>query len=82
MFGKILLFLLLIASGFGLLIYTEKVKSFIGEVAFAEKYLGSGGTYTFLKLLGLFLLFASIIYITGTYDRFIPEFIKGTASGK
>ena len=66
--------LLAIAAGFYIIIKTDDVGKFTGEIPFAEKYLGIGGTYSFLKLIGLAMILLSIMYLTGGLDIFI----KGT----
>jgi len=75
MLGKIIWSLLIAASGFGLLVYTEPVKRFTGPIDFAEKYFGAGGTYTFFKLVGLGLIIGALFWVTGTIDRLIPDFL-------
>ena len=44
---------MLIPVGVLIIIYTDKIVDFIGDVDFAEKILGVGGTYTFMKLFAL-----------------------------
>jgi hypothetical protein len=75
MFAKILYSTLAIAFGLALIIYTEPIKRFTGSVDFAEKYFGMGGTYNFLKLLGIFIILFTIFWATGTIDRLIPSFL-------
>jgi hypothetical protein len=75
MFGKIIWSAILIAAGLGLVVKTKRVKDFTGSFTFAEKWLGMGGTYSFLKLLGLALIIGTFLWLTGTLDRFVPDFI-------
>ncbi|MCF7836409.1 hypothetical protein K9N08_03495 [Candidatus Gracilibacteria bacterium] len=75
MFGKIIWAIILIASGLGLVVKTKRVKDFTGSFSFAEKWFGMGGTYTFLKLLGLALMIGTFLWLTGTLDRIVPGFI-------
>ena len=79
MLGKIIWSVILIASGLGLIIYTRRVKDFTGSFDFAEKWFGSGGTYNFFKLLGIVIIIGSFLWLTGTLDRIMPDFI--TSSG-
>ncbi|NDK09683.1 hypothetical protein GW846_02795 [Candidatus Gracilibacteria bacterium] len=65
---KIFYALLLIASGMGLIKYRRNVKSWTGNFMWAEKYLGSGGTYLIMILIGLFLIFVGILYPFGGLD--------------
>ena len=63
--------LLVIGAGFYFIIKTEAVGRFTGDIDFAEKYLGSGGTYSFIKLVGLAMIILSIMHLTGGLDLFI-----------
>lgn len=63
---------LLIPGGIVILVYAVKiVDQFLGEIAFAERVLGSGGTYTFVKLLGVATTFLSIMWLTGDLPRWL-----------
>lgn len=65
-----------------MIVYCEKVVNFTGEIPFAEKYLGTGGTYTFVKILGLLTTIMSFMWITGGLDVFLKStlgiFLPGT----
>ena len=61
---------------FLLIIYRVPVKRFIGNIAFAERYLGAGGTYTFLLLFGIFGFIFSLMFMTGTLDLLFGGFLK------
>ena len=50
---RILIGLVVMAAGFGIIIKTDLVRSWFGEIAWAERKLGPGGTRTFYKLIGL-----------------------------
>lgn len=51
-----------------LIIYRVPVKHFLGDIDWAEQYLGPGGTYTALLLAGIFGFFISLMVMTGTLD--------------
>lgn len=70
---RFLYFLFFFFSGLGLIRYRERVQSFTGSFPFAEKYLGQGGTYHFLLLLGIATCILSIMYISGTLDGLIEN---------
>jgi hypothetical protein len=53
------------------IIYRAKIKNFTGSVAFAEKYLGAGGTYTLYIILGVVIFILTLMYITGTLQSFL-----------
>jgi len=66
-------------SGLGLIVYTKRVKDFTGSFDFAEKWFGIGGTYTFLKILGLVVIIGTFLWITGTLGRLVPDVLLGTS---
>jgi hypothetical protein len=66
---------LIFLIGLGFVMYREKIQRFTGDMAFAEKYLGTGGTYRLYLLLGIFMMVFSILYLTGTADVLIDNTI-------
>lgn len=66
-----ILALLVIAAGFLFIIKTDQIGRFTGDIPFAEKYLGTGGTYGFIKLIGLAMILLSIMHLTGGLDLFM-----------
>ena len=76
MLSKIFWSLLMLAVGLSLIIKTKQVKDFNGNFNFAEKWFGMGGTYSFLKLLGVLIMVATFLWLTGTLDRIVPAFLK------
>ncbi len=66
-----LISLILIACGFGLILYTRPVVDFTGSFDFAERILGTGGTYNFLKVIGLLMIITSFMWMTGTLQPFL-----------
>lgn len=57
--------ILLIVMGFCLIRYRRNVKSWTGNFAWAEHYIGSGGTYLIMVLFGMFLMFLGVLYPFG-----------------
>ncbi|MBL4693998.1 hypothetical protein JKY72_01360 [Candidatus Gracilibacteria bacterium] len=51
-----------------------KIKEFTGEIAFAEAYLGVGGTNRFIILMAFLVFVGSLMYALGT----IQGILKGT----
>jgi hypothetical protein len=51
-----------------LMIYRGKVIHFMGPVAWAERHLGGGGTYTLLVLVGILGFIFSLMYMTNSFD--------------
>ncbi len=48
--------------------YSPQITHASGSFGWAEKYLGSGGTYTMHKLIGVLLIVISILSMTGTFQ--------------
>ena len=57
--------------GFIILYYRRAIKEFIGEVGFAEKYLGVGGTNTLMVIIGVLTFIGSLMYAMGTLQTLI-----------
>lgn len=55
--------------------YRKVIHDFTGEFGFAEKYLGSGGTYTFIVLFGIIIFIGSVMNFFGTLDGFLESTI-------
>jgi hypothetical protein len=62
-----------IAVGVVLVIYARKLVEWFGTMATAERYLGYGGTYSALRIIGIFLVIIFLLYMTG----FLAIAIKG-----
>lgn len=60
-----------VITGLLLIKYRYKVREFTGLIGFAERYLGTGGTYTFYLLLGTAMIFLSVLYATGQLQAFL-----------
>ncbi len=60
---------------FLLLRYRRAVKEFIGEVSFAEKYLGMGGTNTLIVIIGILVFVGSLMYSLGTLQSLLQSTI-------
>lgn len=72
---RILVVLIGIPLGFVIIIYRFQIKQYIGDIGFAEQYLGAGGTYSFLTILGIAVAFLSLMYGLGTFQElFIGTF--------
>ena len=57
------------------IIFRARIKDVIGDIGFAEHYLGSGGTWTFLLLVGVAMFILSMMWAMGT----LQEFFKNSA---
>jgi hypothetical protein len=61
------------AIGFLILVFRPQIKDFTGDIGFAERYLGSGGTWTFLAGLGALIFIFSLMWATGTLQSFLTN---------
>jgi di/tricarboxylate transporter len=62
-----------IPLGFVIIVYRERIKQFTGDISWAEKHLGSGGSYTAILLFGLLVTFGSFLFMTGTLQLFFES---------
>lgn len=71
--------LVFVAVGMGLMIYARKWVEWFGVVAFFEQKLGTGGTYTGIRLIGLLSVVVGMFQIFGLTRKFLAAI--GTALG-
>jgi hypothetical protein len=64
-FLQILIGAVLAALGVLAVKYTFWLTNLTGNLGFAERYLGAGGTYSFYKLAGVVLAIFGLMYATG-----------------
>jgi uncharacterized membrane protein YkgB len=78
MVGRIIFGLIGIPLGTALMVYNHKVvDNFTGPIGFAERYLGSAGTYSFIRILGAVIAIVSMLIMFGLFGT-IYEDITGT----
>ena len=66
---------LFVPIGVLIIIFADKIYDFIGDIDFAERYLGAGGTYSFIKLMGLAVTVVSFMWaVGGIQDVLIATF--------
>ena len=65
------------AVGFAIIVFRKHIKNFTGNIGFAERYLGVGGTWTFLLLLGVAIFILSLMWSLGTLQEFLFENVGG-----
>lgn len=58
-------------AGFLIIVFRAKIKDVTGNIGFAERYLGVGGTWTFLWMFGLATFVFSLMWATGTLQNFL-----------
>jgi hypothetical protein len=66
------LFIGLVAGSIGLvlLIKTRRVVHQFGYIGWAEQHLGGGGTYIFVKFLGLLVMAIAVFFVLGVIKIF------------
>lgn len=78
---RILVGLLGVPLGVVIIIYRYHLKQFTGDIAFAEQYLGSGGTYNLFVLIGLAVSILSMMYAFGTIQEFFTGYLGSFFAG-
>jgi hypothetical protein len=73
MVSQIIVGIIGIIIGIILVIYARKLVEWFGTMATAERFLGYGGTYTALRIIGVVLVVIFLLYMTG----FLATFLKG-----
>lgn len=71
---RILLGLIVVAVGFGVILKTDLVRTWFGEIAWAERKLGPGGTRMFYKLVGLAACVIGIFIATNIISDILYSF--------
>lgn len=64
-FVKILVLLVVIFLAIIIIMYRERIVRIVGKNQLAERYLGTGGTYTFWILFSLLLIVMALIWLVG-----------------
>lgn len=72
---------LAIVGAFFLMKYREKVVEMTGKFAWAEKYLGTGGTYNLMVILAIVFFLWGLASITGTTDVLLSPLRRFFAPG-
>ena len=60
---RIIVSLIGIAIGIFLVVKSPALVNALGDISFAEQYLGNGGTYTFYKLVGVVFIALATLYM-------------------
>ena len=72
-FLEMILAWLLIPLGLVVTVKSEIIVEAIGDIDWCEQYIGSGGTYTFVKLFGIGISILSIMWLTGAPQSFLQN---------
>ena len=65
--------LLISALGFCILVFRVRIKDFVGNISMAERYLGPGGTWTFLIIMGIGFFVFGLMWGLGTLQNFMQN---------
>ena len=57
--------------------YRRQIKDFTGDIGFAERYLGSGGTNTLIVLIAILVFVLSSMYALGTLQAILQSVLGG-----
>lgn len=76
MLNQIITGIIGIAIGIFCVIKARDIVQWFGTSATIEQRLGPGGTYTFLRILGVFLVFTFILYMFGWLQQVIVSIFK------
>ncbi len=69
MLGKIIFGLIGVPIGVVIIVYTRYiVEQITGPIGFAERYLGSAGTYLFVRIVGVAIFIVSLLVMFGFAD--------------
>jgi len=58
-----------------LLKYRVQIKHYVGDIAWAEKIFGSGGTYSLIAVLAFVSFFGSLMYFLGTFQAILHDYL-------
>ena len=72
---RFLIFLLGFALAIVIIVYRYRIQEFTGEIPFAEKYLGSGGTNSLIVIIAVLVFIGSLMYSLGTLDNLVQNTI-------
>jgi len=64
-FTRIVVFIIALVIGICLMHYNEWLVRTVGKAEYAERILGSGGSYTMWKILGVIVIILGVIYLLG-----------------
>jgi hypothetical protein len=71
MITRLIIFVFCFAAGFGILRYSYDITRSLGYVEWAEAKLGGGGTYTFYRIVGIAIMFLSLMYLFGILQKIL-----------
>lgn len=70
---KVLAIIIGFPLAFLMLRYRRPIKEFTGDIGFAEKIFGMGGTNTFIVVFAILLFIGSLMYALGTFQGLLQS---------
>ena len=67
--------MLIAAFGTLMILKTEPIYNFVGRIPTAEKYLGSGGSRLFIKLIGIIIILGGFMWGLNLWEGFLQATI-------
>lgn len=67
-FGRLIIFILAFIGGILIMKNTVPIVKIVGRSSWAEKYLGTGGTYSMWSLIGVAIILIGFLYFMGVID--------------
>ena len=67
--------------GIIIIVYREKIKRFTGDMGFAERWFGPGGTYTFILIFGIGVSILSMLWMFGVLQSMGTSFLSPLFQG-
>jgi len=74
---RFLVFIIGFAIAIVILKYRSQIKGFTGDIAFAERFLGVGGTNTLLVIVAILVFVGSLMYSLGTLQAIMEAVLGG-----
>lgn len=68
---RIIIGIILVGIGTAMVWKTASFRDFFGNIPFAEKYLGGGGTNIFYKTLGIVIILVGFLWATNLWVPFL-----------
>lgn len=79
--GRIIAGIIGIALGFVILWKSYPIKNLLGQSAWAERNIGSGGTISLIRIVGVLVMALSLMYMTGLLQRILSATVGGIFFG-
>lgn len=74
---RLLIGLIGIPLGFCFIYFRVQIKDFIGNIGWAEKYLGMGGTWLAIVVIGILITVGSFLWMLGVIQDWFVAYFGG-----